>query len=162
MSASVLFDLAFLVSVPFWALMILAPTWSVTRRVLATPWVVAPTLVFWVLAALPVFGPLWSLVTQPTMEAMRGLMTRPEAVAAVWAQVIAWDLFLGRWIYLDSRRRRAHPLLMAPILVFTILLSPLAFPLYLVLRHAFPVRTAAPAGPGEEAGPAVPGGSPAR
>jgi ABA4-like protein len=53
----------------------------------------------------------------------------------VWAQVIAWDLFVGRWMYLDSRERDIHPLVMAPILVLTIMLSPIAVPLYLILRR---------------------------
>jgi hypothetical protein len=48
--------------------------------------------------------------------------------------VIAWDLFVGRWIYLDSRQRGLHPLLMAPLLVLTILLSPVGLPVYFLLR----------------------------
>jgi hypothetical protein len=38
-------------------------------------------------------------------------------------------------MYLDSRERRLHPLLMSPLLVLTVLLSPIGFPLYLALRR---------------------------
>jgi hypothetical protein len=132
---STLFSAAFWTATPFWALMIIAPTWRWTRRIMSSPWTVAPTLVVWTIAALPLFGPLWSLVTQPTLAATEALLTDPGAVTAFWAQIIAWDLFIGRWMYLDSRERGVHPLVMAPIMVFTILLSPIGLPAYLIVRH---------------------------
>ncbi|MGY2093016.1 abscisic acid-deficient protein Aba4 family protein, partial [Nocardia gipuzkoensis] len=42
----------------------------------------------------------------------------------LWVQIIAWDLFVGRWIYLGGRERNIRPVHMAPILLATILLSP--------------------------------------
>ena len=62
------------------------------------------------------------------------LLAEPAAVTAVWAQVIAWDLFVGRWMYLDVRARAVHPLLMSALLVLTVLLSPIGLPLYLAIR----------------------------
>ena len=56
-------------------------------------------------------------------------------LTALWAQIIAWDLFLGRWVYLDSRERAIHPVLMGPLLIATILLSPIFFPVYLLVRE---------------------------
>ena len=131
---SLLFDLAFYAAAPFWALMILAPTWSWTARIIHTPWIVLPVLVVWAVAAVPVFGPLWAVVTSPDLAGFTGLLTEPAAVTAVWAQIIAWDLFIGRWMYLDSRERHAHPLVMGPLLVLTVLLSPIGLPLYLAAR----------------------------
>lgn len=131
---STLFDLAFYVAAPFWALMILAPTWSWTARIIASPWIVLPVLVVWAVAAIPVFGPLWMLVVSPSLSGLRDLVADPGALTAVWAQIIAWDLFIGRWIYLDSRARGVHPLLASPLLVLTVLLSPIGLPLYLLLR----------------------------
>lgn len=129
-----LFDLAFYAAAPFWALMILAPTWRWTTRIIATPWVVLPVLVVWGVAVVPVFGPLVALVVSPSLDGFTALLTDPAAVAAVWAQIIAWDLFVGRWMYLDGRERRMHPLVMGPILVLTVLLSPIGLPLYLAVR----------------------------
>jgi ABA4-like protein len=130
-----LFDLAFYLAAPFWALMILAPTWSWTRRIASSAWIVAPTLVVWAILAVPLFGPLWAAVTQPSLPVLDALVADERAVALLWAQIIAWDLFIGRWMYLDSRERRVHPVLMAPILVLTILLSPIGLPIYLVVRR---------------------------
>ncbi|SEG83530.1 protein of unknown function [Nonomuraea solani] len=132
-----LFDLSFYVAAPFWALMVLAPTWRVTRRVIGSPLIVLPAVAVNLVLLVPLLPVFWPIVTRPSLDGLRELVTRPEALAALWAQIIAWDLFLGRWIYLDSRERNVHPLVMAPVLVFTILLSPLALPIYLLLRLAY-------------------------
>ncbi|HEY0454049.1 ABA4-like family protein [Actinophytocola sp.] len=132
---STLFDLAFLLAAPFWALMILLPTWRWTRRVVASPWIVAPVLVVWAVAAVPLFGPLWTVVAGPSLDGLRALVAEPGAVTLLWAQIIAWDLFIGRWMYLDGRERGVPPLVMSPLLVLTIVLSPIGLPLHLVLRR---------------------------
>ncbi|MGI5237115.1 ABA4-like family protein [Dactylosporangium sp. CA-139066] len=134
-----LFQLAFLVAVPFWALMILTPTWRWSHRIVSSPLIVLPTLVVWAFAIAPAFGDFAREMLNPDLAGVRALLSRDEVVAAVWAQVIAWDLFIGRFVYLDSRRRGLHPLLMAPVLVLTILLSPIGFPLYLALRQLKPL-----------------------
>jgi hypothetical protein len=134
---STVFDLAFYVAAPFWVLMVLLPTWSWTARIIASPWIVLPALVVWAVAATPMFGPLWILVVSPSLSELRDLAADPGALTAVWAQIIAWDLFIGRWMYLDSRVRGIHPLLVSPLLVLTVLLSPIGLPLYLLLRKAF-------------------------
>jgi hypothetical protein len=141
---STLFDFAFYAAAPFWALMILLPTWSWTKRIVGTPWIVLPTLVVWAIAAVPLFGPLWTLVTSPDLARLTDFLAEPGAVTALWAQIIAWDLFIGRWIYLDSRARQLHPLLVSPLLVLTVLLSPIGLPLYLAARRfATPLRARA-------------------
>ncbi|GAA2328241.1 ABA4-like family protein [Dactylosporangium salmoneum] len=129
-----LFQLAFLAAVPFWALMILLPTWRWTRAIVSSPLILLPALVVWAFAIAPAFGDFAREMLSPDLEGVKALLARDEVVAAVWAQVLAWDLFVGRWIYLDSRARGMHPLLMAPVLVLTILLSPIGLPLYLALR----------------------------
>ncbi|WP_433209002.1 ABA4-like family protein [Dactylosporangium sp. CS-047395] len=132
--AETLFQLAFLATVPFWALMILAPTWRWTHRIVSSPFIVLPTLVVWAIAIAPALGDFAREMLNPDLAGVRQLLLRDEVVAAVWAQVIAWDLFIGRWIYLDSRVRGLHPLLMAPVLVLTVLLSPIGLPVYFLLR----------------------------
>ena len=57
--------------------------------------------------------------------------------------MIAFDLFVGRWAYLDSRERGIPALLMAPVLLLTILLGPVGLLTYLVVRRRFPAVPAA-------------------
>jgi hypothetical protein len=129
-----LFQLSFLVTAPFWALMIVAPGWALTRRIAGSPLIVLAPLAICLVVLVPILGDVWPVVTRPTLTGLRGLLATPEGVTALWAQVIAWDLFVGRWMYLDSRRRDVHPLVMAPLLLLTILLSPIGLPVYFVVR----------------------------
>ena len=138
--AKTLFQLAFLAAAPFWALMILTPTWHWAYRIASSPLIILPTLVVWAIAIRPAFGDFASEMLSPDLAGVRTLFADDRVVAAVWAQVLAWDLFLGRWIYLDSRERRIHPLIMAPVLGLIILLSPIGAPLYLLLRAVLPVQ----------------------
>lgn len=131
---SVAFTLVFVAAAPFWLLMIFAPKWEWTRRIVSSPWSATPPLVFWFIFALPMFGELLPAVAKPTLAGWQDLLAEPAAITFAWAQIIAWDLFLGRWMYLDSRERGIHPLVMGPLLVVAIMLSPIAMPVYLILR----------------------------
>ena len=129
-----LFNLAFPAALPFWALMILVPGWSWTRRIIASPLIVlAPLAVYFATVAtiLPSFA---REMVSPDLAGVQALLSTPAGTATAWAHLIAFDLFIGRWMYLDSRALRIHGLVMAPILVLTILLSPFGLTLYLVVR----------------------------
>ncbi|MFD3439251.1 ABA4-like family protein [Streptomyces sp. NPDC058685] len=129
-----LFQLSFCLASPVWLLMIFAPTRRITARVAASPLTVLPVLVVYVTLAVPVFPEIWTAVSSPDIDRFRELTELAGGAGAVWAQVIAWDLLLGQWMHLEGRRLGISPLVMSPLLVFTILLSPLAFPVFLLLR----------------------------
>ncbi|HEY0449289.1 ABA4-like family protein [Actinophytocola sp.] len=130
------FALVFFVgAAPFWTLMIVAPRWRWTRRIMSTPWSATLPLVFWFPFAIPRMADLLPAVARPQLPVWQELLTDPAVMTFTWAQIIAWDLFVGRWMWLDSRERGISPLVMAPVLVLAIMLSPIAVPLYLVLRH---------------------------
>ena len=52
----------------------------------------------------------------------------------VWAQIGAWDLLAGRWMYLDSRKREISAWIVGPILFVTIFFGPIGFALYALVR----------------------------
>lgn len=133
------FQLVFPVAVPFWALMILAPGWSWTRRIIGSPLMVLPSLAVYFVAIAPILPEFAAEMLNPSLAGVLALLSTSAGTTAVWAHLIAFDLFIGRWMYLDSRERGLHPLLMAPILVLTILLSPFGLTLYLGVR-ALPRR----------------------
>eukprot|EP01036_Dinobryon_divergens_P029153 gene29152-38216_t len=39
-------------------------------------------------------------------QAMLGMMTYPNFVSEEWSHVLTWDLFVGRWIWLDGIERK--------------------------------------------------------
>jgi hypothetical protein len=63
-------------------------------------------------------------------------MTEGGAATLVWAHIIAFDLFVGRWIYLQGTSDGIHPLVMAPILIVTILFAPIGFLAFVTVRAA--------------------------
>jgi Domain of unknown function (DUF4281) len=140
-SPQALFALAFPLAVPFWALMIFAPGWSWTRRIIASPLIVVPPLLVYVALLVPQFAAFAGPVVSADLPGLAAVLGTPAGAAAIWAHAIGFDLFVGRWMYLDSREREVHPLVMAPILVLTILLSPLGLLAYLALRTLLPTRT---------------------
>jgi ABA4-like protein len=141
-----LFTMTFAVAAPFWALMILLPHWSWTARIVKSPLIVVPVLVIYAMVVIPAFGDVLPAVLSPTLGSVRDLLGTADGAAAAWAHMIAFDLFAGRWAWLDSRERQVPALIMAPVLVLTILLGPLGLAAYLAVRTrwARPAVAAAP------------------
>ncbi|MFD4275566.1 ABA4-like family protein [Streptomyces cyaneofuscatus] len=129
-----LFEITFYLAAPFWLLMILAPRWSVTIRIASSPLTVLPLLAVYTVLAVQVFPELWTAVSSPDIDTFRELAALAEGAGALWAQVIAWDLLVGQWMFLQSRKLGLSPWLMGPLLVFTILLSPFGLLVFLALR----------------------------
>ena len=130
----VLFGLTFAVAAPFWALMILVPGWSWTRRIIASPLIVLPVVAIYALLVLPALGEILPAVAALSLAGIRELLGTANGAAAAWAHMIAFDLFVGRWCWLDSRDRGVPALVMAPVLLLTILLGPLGLAVYLAIR----------------------------
>jgi hypothetical protein len=134
-----LFGLTFAVAAPFWALMILLPHWSGTRRIIDSPLIVLPVVVIYALLVVPAFAEVLPAVASPTLGGVRDLLGTADGAAAAWAHMIAFDLFVGRWSWLDSRTRGVPALIMSPVLLLTILLGPLGLLAYLLVRSRYPV-----------------------
>lgn len=134
MSESTLFQLVFATAAPFWFLMILLPGWSWTRRIIGSPVIVVPPALIYLGLAVPMLGDLLAEVTNPSLAGVQDLVGTPAGTTLLWAHVIAFDLFVGRWIYLDARRRAIHPLVAGPVLLLTILLGPVGFLVHLGVR----------------------------
>jgi ABA4-like protein len=129
-----LFTLTFLLAAPFWALMILLPNWSWTRRVIASPLIVVPVIAIYAVLVLGSLDDVLPAVLSPTLGGVRELLGTADGAAAGWAHMIAFDLFVGRWSWLDSRDRGVPALVMGPVLLLTILLGPLGLAAYLAIR----------------------------
>lgn len=135
-----LFELSFWLAAPVWLLMIFAPGWRTTARVAASPLTVVPILAVYTAMALPVLPELWAAVSSPDIDGFRKLLVLANGAGAIWAQVIAWDLLIGQWMYREARRIGIHPLVMGPLLVLTILLSPFGLLLFLLVRSMWTDR----------------------
>ncbi|MBF6225124.1 DUF4281 domain-containing protein [Nocardia abscessus] len=129
-----LFDLTFWFAAPFWALMILAPRWRRTGAIIASPLICLPPLIIYAALVAPELGSFAAALVDPELSGLREVLGQESGAAAAWAHFVAFDLFLGRWIFQDSRARGRSPLLISPLLVLTILFAPIGVLLYLLVR----------------------------
>jgi hypothetical protein len=100
-----IFSGANLFVLPFWALMILLPRWTVTRTIMAsaTPFIV--------LALVYVYLFIGSLdpnsaesFANPTLPELAKLFADPSVTATGWVHFLVMDLFVGWWIYQDGQQ----------------------------------------------------------
>ena len=138
----VLFLLTFAVAAPFWALMILLPRWSWTARIVGSPLIVLPPVLTYAVVVLSSLGEVLPAVASPTLGGVRDVLGTADGATAGWAHMIAFDLFVGRWVYRDSRERLISAWLMAPVLALTLLVGPLGLLTYLAIRAQFKLPAA--------------------
>ena len=131
---STLFSLSNLLVLPFWALVILLPRWRWTARIMRSPFVSAAPAALYAALVLPRLGEIWPAVSRPTLSGVATLLGSPAGATIAWAHFLAFDLFVGRWIYLDSQERRVSAWLTAPVLFLTLMLGPAGFLFYLLVR----------------------------
>lgn len=136
-----IFRLSNFLVLPFWALMIVLPRWRWTERIMKSVLVVVgPALVYGTLV-LPHLPVIWPAVTSPKPVGVAQLLGSPMGATIAWAHFLAFDLFVGRWIYWDGRERRISPVLTSPVLFSTLMLGPLGFLLYLAVRTLTQTKT---------------------
>ena len=136
MSFGQIFTLAALPVVPLWLLMIFAPRWSWTVRIVSQPWAYAPLGVVYAVLVLTRLGEVARIVVvDPRLDTVAPLLATPAGATIAWVHFLAFDVFVGRWIYLDARSREVHPVAMAPILLLTFLFGPMGLLSYLVVSR---------------------------
>ena len=100
-----LFDLSNLFVLPFWAVMILLPNWSITRNIMKSD------IPFLVLAGLYIYlfsGTLDPETAQslanPSLSGVAKAFANERIMATGWTHFLVIDLFVGRWIYWEGQR----------------------------------------------------------
>jgi hypothetical protein len=131
-----LFKIGNLSILSFWVLMILLPRWRVTKRLIGSPLICAAPAALYAALVIPRFAEIWPAVSNPELPGISALLGSPVGATIAWLHFLAFDLFVGRWIYLDGRDRGITSWVMAPVLFLTLMLGPCGFLLYLIARYA--------------------------
>ncbi len=131
-------DLAFSICnygvLPAWLLLVFAPSWAGTQRIVHAGWI--PLLLGIVYLSAFALNP-----DSPegggfgSLREVMALFTSPFAVLAGWVHYLVFDLFVGAWEVRDAQRRGVPHRFVVPCLVFTLMLGPIGLLLYLVLRY---------------------------
>ncbi|VAW39875.1 hypothetical protein MNBD_CHLOROFLEXI01-2473 [hydrothermal vent metagenome] len=136
MSMETIFSFSSLLVMPFWLLMIFLPRWRVTQRLMTGTWVVIPAALLYLVLILPNFGTIFLTVLNPTLAGVIDLLGTPTGATIGWVHFLAFDLFVGRWIYLESGKKNIPAWIISPILFFVLMLGPVGFLLYLGVQTA--------------------------
>ena len=105
----------------FWLLIVFAPNWIWTRRIFEPLWpllIVALAHLFIVVASagqppeagtapIELFNNLFNpvILNERGLDVYVELGTYKNFAAEEWTHELTWDLFVGRWIWLEGRRR---------------------------------------------------------
>ena len=131
MDLDLIFSTMSQLAMPFWLLIVLAPRWRFAERIIRSPWIVAPFAIGYAVLVLPLVPALLPVLAASRLDAVAALLATPEGATLGWLHFLAFDLFVGRWIYLDSRERNFSAVLMAPVLLSVLMFGPLGLLIYL-------------------------------
>ena len=133
MPLEMLFKAANYAVIPFWLLLVLAPRWRWTQRLVHGPVVV---LLLTPIYAFMLFGyapPPKDMNFQTLYGVMVGF-SAPHIVVAGWIHYLIFDLFVGAWEVRDAQRRGVSHWLVVPCLIATLLVGPVGLLLYVLVR----------------------------
>jgi len=133
MPLEVLFKAANLTVIPFWFLLIVAPQWPWTRRLVHGPVVV---LLLTPIYAYMLFGyaPAPREMTFLTLYGVMIGFSAPNIAVAGWIHYLIFDLFVGAWMARDAVRRGVPHWLVIPCLLVTFMFGPIGLLLYVTAR----------------------------
>ena len=121
-----------LVLIP-WLLMILAPKWKWTQRVIYS--FVFPALFSGIYLVMMIlfFGEGEGSFT--TLDGLTQLFGNPNLVLVGWLHYLAFDLIVGSWELKDSQTHQINCYVVASCLLLTLLAGPIGFLTYLLVRR---------------------------
>lgn len=123
---------------PAWAMLILAPRWNVTEKLVHSMlWpLVLGALYVWTLVLAIGFGMGADGTNFTTIEGVRAIFASDIGVVTGWAHFLVFDLFVGAWEARDAKRRGFHHGLLIPCLLLSFMFGPVGLLLYVILRAA--------------------------
>ena len=135
MTYDLIFSLLNASVMPAWALLILAPKWNVTEKLVHSmfyPLLLGAVYIFGMVMAATGHGAEGGGFT--TIEGVRTLFSSDVGIVIGWAHYLVFDLFVGAWEARDAQRHGFSHWLLVPCLLLTFMLGPIGLFLYLVLR----------------------------
>ena len=133
MPLEMLFKAANYTVLPFWLLLIVAPRWRWTQRLVHGPVVL--------LLLTPIYTyMLFGYAPPPedmNFRTLYGVMvgfSAPHIVVAGWIHYLIFDLFVGAWEVRDAQRRGVSHWLVLPCLIATLMVGPVGLLLYVLVR----------------------------
>ena len=123
---------------PFWFLMIFLPRWKVTKTIIASPLIIVPAALLYAILVIPNIGSSFAQLANPNLESISKLLGSSSGATVAWVHFLAFDLFVGRYAYLESQKRNLSPILMGLVLFSILMYGPLGMLIFLALNAFTP------------------------
>ncbi|MFM2307986.1 MAG: hypothetical protein RLY87_106 [Chloroflexota bacterium] len=131
---SMLFQLSNLLVIPFWLVMIALPKWSWTLKIMRSHAVVLPIAVLYSVLVVPNLATILPDLANPTLPVVQQLLSSDSGATTAWIHFLAFDLWTGRWAFLDAQESTLPVWLMSLLLVCIFMVGPFGLLLYVVVR----------------------------
>jgi Domain of unknown function (DUF4281) len=132
MKAEQIFSIANLIALLGWLLLIIAPRWIVTRKVVLSGAIPLLLSLAYLVLIILFFGK--SEGGFGSLADVMKLFTNEWATLAGWIHYLAFDLFVGTWEVKDAQEKNISHWFVIPCLFLTFMLGPIGFLLYSILR----------------------------
>lgn len=131
---SMLFELSNLLVIPFWLVMILLPKWSWTLKIMRSHAVVVPIAVLYSVLVVPNLATILPDLANPTLPVVQQLLSSDAGATTAWIHFLAFDLWTGRWAFLDAQEVALPVWLTSLLLACIFMVGPFGLLLYVVVR----------------------------
>jgi hypothetical protein len=138
-----LLDFIHLAILPAWILLIIAPQWRWTDRLIHSglyPVGLGLAYIGFMVCAL-LYGTNSEPVNFTTIEGIAAIFTHPFGILTAWVHYLVFDLFVGMWEARDARRRGVPHWQLIPCLLLTFMAGPAGLLLYFVVRRKWRLET---------------------
>ena len=132
MKAEQIFSIANLIAMISWIILIVAPRWIVTRKIILSGAIPLLLSAAYLILIVLFFGK--SEGGFDSLPNVMKLFTNEWSVLAGWIHYLAFDLFVGIWEVKDAQAKNISHWFVIPCLILTFLLGPIGFLLYSILR----------------------------
>ena len=121
-----------------WLLMIVAPKWKVTQKIINTFALTIILSIIYGASIITSFGKV-NFMDFGSLDGIVNMLQNSDAwgSSAVWYHFLAFDLFVGSWILRDAQKLGIPHLIVIPCLLFTFMLGPIGFLLYQIVKFIY-------------------------
>jgi len=122
--------------VPAWLLLIFAPGWRWTQRLVHSALLpLGLGAVYLTFLTLGIgFGQSDAEAGMSSLAAVQALFSHPVGLLTGWVHFLVFDLFVGAWIVRDARRIGLSRWIVTPALLLTFMFGPLGLFIHLIAR----------------------------
>ena len=127
---------------PIWLGMILFPNSNLTKKVMMSYLIFVPFVLIYLILIVVGASQILPQMRGFDLESLAKALGTQAGTATIWAHIVIMDAVAGRWIYLDSmKKKKFSKILRAGILFLTMMAAPIGFLTYLYSKEKYEITT---------------------